>query len=97
MKQIEISGRPVGENYPAYVIVEIGINHNGDLETAKRLMEVAADAGADAVKSLRIKFLARLMRSPCSIVERVSHPVMQKRRAGTQKEAPASPPKSPQR
>jgi len=50
MKQIEISGRPVGENYPAYVIVEIGINHNGDLETAKRLMEVAADAGADAVK-----------------------------------------------
>ena len=33
-----------------FVIAEIGINHNGDLEIAKRLIEGAAQAGADAVK-----------------------------------------------
>ncbi len=33
-----------------YVIAEIGINHNGDIETAKKLIDVAKDAGADAVK-----------------------------------------------
>ena len=33
-----------------FVIAEIGINHNGDLSIAKELIDVAADAGADAVK-----------------------------------------------
>jgi N-acetylneuraminate synthase len=33
-----------------FVIAEIGINHNGDMEIAKQLIDVAADAGADAVK-----------------------------------------------
>ena len=32
------------------IIAEIGINHNGDLKVAKELIDVAADAGADAVK-----------------------------------------------
>ena len=35
---------------PIYVIAEIGINHNGDVDIAKRLIDVAADAGCDAVK-----------------------------------------------
>ena len=33
-----------------YVIAEIGINHNGDLNTAKRLIDIAAAAGCDSVK-----------------------------------------------
>src|SRR3954451_11880196 len=40
----------VGPGRPVYVIGEIGINHNGDIETARQLIEVAAAAGADAVK-----------------------------------------------
>ena len=33
-----------------FIIAEAGVNHNGDIETAKRLVDVAAVAGADAVK-----------------------------------------------
>ena len=40
----------VGEGHPCYVIAEIGINHNGDLDLAKRLISVAIAAGCDAVK-----------------------------------------------
>lgn len=47
---VTIGNRVVGGGRPAYVIAEIGLNHNGDVELAKRLIDVAADAGADAVK-----------------------------------------------
>jgi len=47
---IEINGRRIGEGYPTYIISEIGSNHNGDLSIAKKLIEAAAKAGADAVK-----------------------------------------------
>ncbi|SDJ77530.1 N-acetylneuraminate synthase family protein [Nonomuraea jiangxiensis] len=40
----------VGEGEPVYVIGEIGINHNGDLDLARRLIDVAAEAGCQAVK-----------------------------------------------
>ncbi|GAA3547916.1 hypothetical protein GCM10022419_030220 [Nonomuraea rosea] len=40
----------VGDGEPVYVIGEIGINHNGDLDLARRLIDVAADAGCQAVK-----------------------------------------------
>jgi N-acetylneuraminate synthase len=49
-KSVEISGRMVGEGYPVFIIAEIGINHNGDLEIAKKLIDAAALAGCDAVK-----------------------------------------------
>ena len=49
-KAINIGGRWVGEGYPAFIIAEIGINHNGDLTIAKRLIDVAVMAGCDAVK-----------------------------------------------
>ncbi|MEJ7561923.1 MAG: N-acetylneuraminate synthase family protein [Ilumatobacteraceae bacterium] len=47
---VSIAGRPIGEGQPIYVIAEIGINHNGDLDIAKALIDVAAEAGCDAVK-----------------------------------------------
>jgi len=47
---VDIAGRRIGTGEPVYVIAEIGLNHNGDVELAKRLIDVAADAGAQAVK-----------------------------------------------
>jgi N-acetylneuraminate synthase len=47
---IVIGSRPVGYGHPTYIIAEIGINHNGDLEKAKELIDVAEEAGCDAVK-----------------------------------------------
>src|SRR5258708_5189548 len=49
-RPLTIAGRTIGEGHPAFVIAEIGINHNGDVELAKRLVDVAAAAGCDAVK-----------------------------------------------
>jgi N-acetylneuraminate synthase len=45
-----IGSHRIGEGQPAYVIAEIGLNHNGSVELAKQLIDVAADAGAQAVK-----------------------------------------------
>ncbi|WP_254761512.1 N-acetylneuraminate synthase family protein [Natrinema marinum] len=50
MESFKIGDRAIGPDEPTYVIAEAGSNHNGDLETAKELIDVAADAGADAVK-----------------------------------------------
>ncbi|MEU6998324.1 N-acetylneuraminate synthase family protein [Nonomuraea sp. NPDC046570] len=47
---VAIGELPVGDGEPVYVIAEIGINHNGDLDLARRLIDVAADAGCQAVK-----------------------------------------------
>lgn len=48
--EIRLADRMVGDDHPCYVIAEAGANHNRDLERARRLIDVAADAGADAVK-----------------------------------------------
>src|SRR3979409_2487909 len=50
MAQVKIGDRVVGDGAPCYVVGEIGINHNGDLGIARRLVAVAAIAGANAVK-----------------------------------------------
>ena len=47
---VTIAGRKIGDGEPCYVIAEIGINHNGDVDLAKRLISVAVAAGCDAVK-----------------------------------------------
>ena len=49
-KIIHIGDKPVGENQPAFIIAEAGINHNGRIEIAKKLVDLAVEAGADAVK-----------------------------------------------
>jgi N-acetylneuraminate synthase len=50
MRTVKIGNKLVGAGQPCYVIAEIGINHNGDVDLAKRLISVAVAAGCDAVK-----------------------------------------------
>src|ERR1700731_3365716 len=50
MTELQIGGRIVGGGHPCYIIAEIGINHNGDIDIAKQLIDVAVSAGCDAVK-----------------------------------------------
>ena len=50
MSTVKIGNKLVGPGQPCYVIAEIGINHNGDTDLAKRLISVAVAAGCDAVK-----------------------------------------------
>ncbi|MCB0653613.1 MAG: N-acetylneuraminate synthase family protein [Saprospiraceae bacterium] len=47
---VKLDGIPVGEGYPTYIIAEIGQNHNGDVRLAKKLIDMAVDCGANAVK-----------------------------------------------
>jgi N-acetylneuraminate synthase len=49
-REIKIGNRMVGDGHPAYIIAEIGINHNGDLRIAKQMIDSAVHAGVDAVK-----------------------------------------------
>ena len=49
-QSIKIGAKTVGSGHPCYVIAEIGINHNGDVDLAKRLISIAVAAGCDAVK-----------------------------------------------
>lgn len=50
MPEIQINDRPVGDGHPTYIIAEIGVNHNGFLDLALKLIDVAVEAEADAVK-----------------------------------------------
>ena len=49
-REIRLDERLIGDGHPAYIIAEIGINHNGDLDIARKMIEAAVHAGADAVK-----------------------------------------------
>lgn len=50
VKKIIVGNRKIGEGNPCFIIAEIGINHNGSMDIAKRLIDSAVDAGCDAVK-----------------------------------------------
>lgn len=50
MRKVALHKRLVGDGEPAFIIAEIGLNHNGDLEIAKRLIDAACLSGCDAVK-----------------------------------------------
>ena len=50
MKSCRIADRQIGYGHPCFLIAEAGVNHNGDLDMAHQLIDVAVEAGADAVK-----------------------------------------------
>ncbi len=49
-ESFKFCGKLLGAGHPAFLVAEIGLNHNGDVELAKRMIESAAKNGADAVK-----------------------------------------------
>jgi len=49
-REIKVGNRMIGDGHPVFIVAEIGINHNGSLDTAKKLIQGAKAAGADAVK-----------------------------------------------
>lgn len=49
-KEIKIENKIIGENHPVFIIAEAGVNHNGDINMAKKLIDAAVEAKADAVK-----------------------------------------------
>jgi len=60
MKQIQIADRTIGSEHPTYFIADISANHDGDLERAKALIHLCAEAGAPilAAKVKRLTFFA---------------------------------------
>jgi len=48
--EIKIKNRRIGDNNPAFIVAEAGINHNGNVKIAKKLIDEAKEAGADAIK-----------------------------------------------
>jgi len=50
MKSVKIGQRNIGDGYPCFIVAEIGINHNGDVDIAKKLIDIAVFSGCDAVK-----------------------------------------------
>ena len=50
MKPIKIGDRLIGNDEPNFIVAEIGINHNGKIDIALALIDVAVEAGCDAVK-----------------------------------------------
>ena len=49
-QEVSIGNKKMGDGHPCFIIAEIGINHNGDIDLARRLISVAVAAGCDAVK-----------------------------------------------
>jgi len=65
---VQIAGRTVGSGNPCFVVAEIGINHNGDIGIAKKLIDVAAACGCNAVKfqkrTVEVVFSAEELQRP---------------------------------
>ena len=53
--KIKIKNKYIGNNYPTYFIADIGANHDGSLQRAKKLIKLCAKAGADAAKFQHFK------------------------------------------
>ena len=50
IKSIKLGGKYIGEGHPSFIIAEAGVNHNGKIELARKLIDAAVEAGADAIK-----------------------------------------------
>jgi N-acetylneuraminate synthase/N,N'-diacetyllegionaminate synthase len=66
VSDIDIDNRKIGPGHPCFIIAEAGVNHNGDIDLCKALIDAAVKAGADAVKFQTFK------------AERVSSPAARK-------------------
>jgi len=55
MSQIKIDNRYIGDGQPCFVVAEIGINHNGEVSLAKKMIDAAKECGVDAVKFQKFK------------------------------------------
>lgn len=68
IRYLQVGDRLVGEGQPCFIIAEAGVNHNGSLDMAMQLVDVAVDAGADAVKfqkrELKELYPAELLEDP---------------------------------
>ena len=49
-KLVKIADKVIGDGYPCFIIAEIGINHNGQVSLAKKMIDIAVTTGCDAVK-----------------------------------------------
>ncbi len=49
-KTVKIADKHIGDGYPCFIIAEIGINHNGSVKLAKKMIDIAVTTGCDAVK-----------------------------------------------
>lgn len=47
---VKIANKIIGDGYPCFIIAEIGINHNGSVALAKKMIDIAVTTGCDAVK-----------------------------------------------
>ncbi len=61
-REASIDGRRIGPGAPAYIIAEAGLNHNGSLRMARRLIEAAREAGCDAIKFQTFQASSRVSR-----------------------------------
>ena len=50
MHELKLGGRHIGDKFPTYIIAEVGLAHQGSLKMAKKLIDVAVEAGCDCVK-----------------------------------------------
>ena len=71
-KNIEFCGKILGVGQPAFIVAEVGFNHNGDVELAKKMIQSAAESGADAVKLQT--FIAQEMISKSLIADDPDNP-----------------------
>ena len=67
--KIKVEGKTIGDNSPVYIIGEAGINHNGQIKNAKKMVDIAKKSGADAIKFQTFK--AEDLTTPDSIYYKV--------------------------
>ena len=60
MNTIQLGNQDVGDGHPAFIIAEIGINHQGDVNIARNLIQKVKECGADAVK-LQKRSISRIL------------------------------------
>ena len=68
---MKIGNRLIGDYEPTFVIAEIGSNHNGSMEQAKKLIDAAVESGADAAKFQSLKYDELYIPEKCSEMERL--------------------------